>query len=40
MISQRTFEGTMDMDNGEGTDYGSGELAGWRGAQQEKVRQL
>ena len=29
----------MDMDNGEGTDYGGGIWAGWRGVKGEKVGQ-
>ena len=30
----------MDMDNGEGADYGSGGMAGWKGAKEEKLGQL
>ena len=34
------YEKPMDMDNSEGTDYGSRGRAGWRGAKGEKVGKL
>ena len=39
-ISQRTYEGFVDMDKGRGIDYGSEGQAGWRGVKGAKLRQL